>query len=304
MWDVGGQEKIRLLWRYYFYDTDAIIFVVDSNDNDRIEEACEELHKLLSDELLRDSILLVFANKQDLRHNMPVVIALIGVWYTNFYDYRTQVISPYNTRLTKFPAYVQQLEMESNGKSVDRDGNPVLYNTCPVMWGDSGINAQHAYYQLLHQGTSINPMDIVLALSDKFSDKQHQDILVANAYAQAEAFMCGKNFDQTKSELLYNGVGVADADFLALHKTFAGNRPTNMLLLPEISPHYLGMLVALYEHKTFVQGIIWNINSFDQMGVELGKQLAKAILHDIETSEVSKHDNSTTNLIDLYLNNE
>ena len=200
------------------------------------------------------------------------------------------VISPYNTRLAKLPAYIQQLEMESNGKSVDRNGNPISYKTCPVIWGESGINAQHAYYQLLHQGTSVNPMDIILALSDDKSianfrlnytnDKRrslldvneecdhavhtrveefknefarHQDILVANAYAQAEAFMCGKNYAQAKSELLYNGVGVADADFLAPHKTFAGNRPTNMLLLPEISPYYLGMLIALYEHQTFVQ---------------------------------------------------
>jgi glucose-6-phosphate isomerase len=241
-----------------------------------------------------------FTNTHDLRQNLPVMMALIGVWYTNFYEYATQVISPYNTRLSKFPAYIQQLEMESNGKSVDRDGKLIKYKTCPVIWGGSGINAQHAYYQLLHQGTSINPMDIILALSDKFSNKNHHNILVANAYAQAEAFMWGKNYAQAKSELLYNGVGVADANFLALHKTFVGNRPTNMLLLPEISPYYLGMLLALYEHQTFVQGVIWQINSFDQMGVELGKQLAKTILNDIESGEISKHDDSSVNLINLY----
>lgn len=241
-----------------------------------------------------------FVNTHDFRQNLPVILALIGIWYINFYAYPTHVISPYNTRLGRFPAYVQQLEMESNGKSVNKKGEPLGYKTSPVIWGDSGINAQHAYYQLLHQGTSIYPMDIILALSDKFSNKEHQDILVSNAFAQAEAFMCGKTYEVAKAELQSMGVTKEMADDLAKHKIFDGNRPSNMLLLPEISPYYLGMLIALYEHKTFVQGVIWDINSFDQWGVELGKQLAKTILNDITTNKVSNHDDSTDSLINLY----
>lgn len=241
-----------------------------------------------------------FANTYDLRQNLPVVLALIGIWYINFYNYTSLVISPYNTRLTRFPAYIQQLEMESNGKSVDRNGHALNYKTAPVIWGDSGINAQHAYYQLLHQGTSINPMDIILATSDKYSDKEHQDILVSSAFAQAEAFMCGKSYASSQLELLAAGMTKSVSGELAHHKVFAGNRPTNMLLFPEISPYYMGMLIALYEHKTFVQGVIWNINSFDQWGVELGKQLTKTILADIKHAQSSEHDDSTNNLINLY----
>ena len=238
-----------------------------------------------------------FANTNDLRQNLPAMLALISLWYINFYNYSTQVISPYNTRLTRFPAYVQQLEMESNGKSVNKSGNKVDYKTCPVIWGDSGINGQHAYYQLLHQGTGIYPMDIILALSDKFSDKTHNQILQANAIAQAEAFMVGKTEAQAKSELAAAGVSGSEVDFLAKHKTFPGNRPSNMLTLPEISPYYVGNLIALYEHKTFVQGVIWDVNSFDQWGVELGKQLAKTVLADITSKKTSAHDSSTINII-------
>jgi glucose-6-phosphate isomerase len=243
-----------------------------------------------------------FTNTDDYRQNLPVVLALIGIWYINFYDYATQIISPYNTRISRLPAYIQQLEMESNGKSVNKNGELLDYKTTPVIWGDSGINAQHAYYQLLHQGTSIYPMDIILALSDKFSNKEHQDILVSNAFAQAQAFMCGKTYAIAKSELLSVGVPEPIANDLARHKVFAGNRPSNMFVLPEISPYYLGMLIALYEHKTFVQGVIWGINSFDQWGVELGKQLAKTILKDISEDKISDYDDSTANLINLYNN--
>ncbi|MCC2625557.1 MAG: glucose-6-phosphate isomerase [Burkholderiales bacterium] len=257
----------------------------------------ENFSKLLSGARAMDEH---FANTHDFRQNLPVILALIGIWYVNFYDYSTQVISPYNTRLSRFPAYIQQLEMESNGKSVDKNGEPLEYKTAPVIWGDSGINAQHAYYQLLHQGTGIYPMDIILGLSDKFSNQEHQDILVSNAFAQAEAFMCGKTYAQARSELLFAGSSEATAYNLAKHKVFHGNRPSNMLLLPEISPYYLGMLIALYEHKTFVQGVIWGINSFDQWGVELGKQLAKTILTDINSNQISTHDDSTNNLINLY----
>lgn len=243
-----------------------------------------------------------FRETRDFSQNIPVILALLGIWYVNFFDFRSLILSPYNTRLTRFPAYVQQLEMESNGKSVDKDGKRISYNTCPVVWGDSGINGQHAYYQLLHQGSQIIPMDIIIALSDKFSNKKHNDILWSNAVAQAEAFMCGKTYETAKAELLNQGMSSTDADEIAKHKIFDGNRPSNMIVLPEISPYYLGMLIALYEHKTFVQGVIWNINSFDQMGVELGKQLAKAVLKDIETVTVSNHDESTVAIIQHYLN--
>lgn len=243
-----------------------------------------------------------FIKTTDLSKNIPAMLALISLWYINFYNYSTQVISPYNTRITRFPAYVQQLEMESNGKSVDKDGKPLTYKTCPAIWGDSGINGQHAYYQLLHQGTSIYPMDIILALSDKFSSKEHNQILQANAIAQAEAFMVGKTYDQAHAELLKTGASKSEADFLAAHKEFKGNRPTNMLTIPEISPYYLGSLIALYEHKTFVQGVIWNINSFDQWGVELGKQLAKTVLTDIISGKISNHDSSTTKIIEKCIN--
>jgi glucose-6-phosphate isomerase len=242
-----------------------------------------------------------FSQTTDLRQNLPVILGLIGIWYNNFYDYHSLIISPYNTRLTRFPAYIQQLEMESNGKSVNKAGEPLNYATCPVVWGDSGINGQHAYYQLLHQGTQVVPMDIIVATSDKFSNPEHNDILWSNAIAQAEAFMTGKSYATAKSELLAQGMKEEAAAEVAKHKVFAGNRPSNMLILPEINPHYLGMLIALYEHKAFVQGVIWDINTFDQMGVELGKALAKKVLHDIESGQISEHDASTVAIIQHYL---
>ena len=242
-----------------------------------------------------------FSQTADLRQNLPVILGLIGVWYNNFYDYHSLIISPYNTRLTRFPAYIQQLEMESNGKSVNKAGDPLNYATCPVVWGDSGINGQHAYYQLLHQGTQIVPMDIIVATSDKFSNQEHNDILWSNAIAQAEAFMAGKSYETAKSELVAQGMSQDLASEIAKHKVFPGNRPSNMLVLPEINPHYLGMLIALYEHKVFVQGVIWDINTFDQMGVELGKALAKKVLQDIESRQISEHDGSTVAIIQHYL---
>ena len=241
-----------------------------------------------------------FINTTDLSQNLPVVLAMVGIWNTNFNNYSSLVISPFNTRLGRLPAYIQQLEMESNGKSVDLNGESLSYKTGPVIWGDSGINGQHAYYQLLHQGTSIIPMDIIVALSDKYSNKTHQNILMANAIAQAEAFMRGKTLKQVRDELVASGLDDVSIAKLAPHKEFKGNRPTNMLTLPELSPYYLGMLIALYEHKTFVQGVVWNINSFDQWGVELGKQLAKTVLSDIENNNISQHDSSTTELILQY----
>ncbi len=242
-----------------------------------------------------------FNETTDLRQNLPVILGLIGYWYVDFFDYRSLVISPYNTRLTRFPAYIQQLEMESNGKSVKKNGDSVNYATCPIVWGDSGINGQHAYYQLLHQGTQVVPMDIIIAASDKFSNQEHNDILWSNALAQAEAFMTGKTYATAEAELLAQGMDAVKASEIAKHKVFAGNRPSNILVLPEISPRYLGMLIALYEHKVFVQGVMWEINSFDQWGVELGKQLAKKVLADIEGGAISNHDSSTTTLIQHYI---
>lgn len=242
-----------------------------------------------------------FVETTDFSKNLPVILGLIGFWYVDFFDYRSLVLSPYNTRLTRFPAYIQQLEMESNGKSVDKQGNPVDYLTCPIIWGDSGINGQHAYYQLLHQGTQIVPVDFIITTSDKFSNKAHNDILWSNAVAQAEAFMCGKTYEVAKAELLAQGMSEDKAAEIAKHKVFKGNRPSNMLILPEISPYYLGMLIALYEHKVFVQGILWDIYTFDQMGVELGKQLAKAVLKDIQNGTSGEHDGSTMAIIQQYL---
>lgn len=242
-----------------------------------------------------------FLTTTDLRHNMPVIMALIGIWYINFYNYPTQVILPYNTRLNKLPDYLQQQQMESNGKHVDKDGKEIKYHTCPVIWGGSGINGQHAYFQLLHQGTQIHPMDLIVTTSNKYSDEHHQDILMSNIIAQSEAFMCGKTTEFAKNELVNRGVAENDAKFLSHHKTFPGNRPSNTIILRELSPYYLGALIALYEHKTFVQGVVWGINSFDQWGVELGKELAKTILSNIESGNLTHHDASTNSLINKYL---
>ncbi len=249
-----------------------------------------------------------FENVTDYRKNIPVILGLISIWYTNFYHYHTHIISPYNIKLKHLPAYIQQLMMESNGKSVDIEGNRISYDTCPIIWGDHGINGQHAYYQLLHQGTSINPMDIIIALKDTVhpSNKlttiqNHNDILVANAFAQAEALMNGKTMLEIQNELIQQGLSLEKATYFAKHKTFEGNRPSTMISFLELTPYNLGMLIALYEHKTFVMGAIWNINSFDQMGVELGKKLANTIYKDIVTKNVSTHDSSTTNLIRKYL---
>ena len=194
--------------------------------------------------------------------------------------------------------------MESNGKSVNQAGETIDYPTCPVIWGDSGINGQHAYYQLLHQGMQVIPMDIIIALSDKFSNKEHNAILWSNAIAQAEALMHGKTYEEAITDLSTVGLSNEVIKDIAKHKVFKGNRPTNMLVIPEISPHYLGMIIALYEHKTYVQGIMWDVNSFDQMGVELGKVLAKKVLSDLnQVDNVNSHDASTNSVINHFIHN-
>ena len=238
-----------------------------------------------------------------LERNMPVILALIGIWYINYYGGGSHVIAPYDQHLHRLPKFIQQLDMESNGKQVTLDGKPVGYETSPIIWGETGINGQHAFFQLLHQGTHITPIDLIASLEKRSNLQGHHEILLANVFAQAEAFMRGKTPDEVRAELQAQGMDEVRIEELVPHKTFSGNRPTNLILMDKINPRNMGSLIAMYEHKTFVQGIIWGINSFDQWGVELGKQLAKTILAELTgEAEVQKHDSSTTRLINLYLN--
>jgi len=236
-----------------------------------------------------------------LEHNMPVILALLGIWYNNFFDAQTHVVLPYDQHLLFLPNYLQQADMESNGKSVDREGKPVDYSTGPVVFGTVGISGQHAFYQLLHQGTKLVPADIIAAATNKLSNQRHHDILMANVFAQAEAFMRGKTEDEARAELQAEGLSGDALEQLLPYKVFAGNKPSNLMLFRTLDPRTLGRLIALYEHKIFVQGIIWNINSFDQWGVELGKQLAKTVLSELtDAASVSSHESSTNGLINYY----
>jgi glucose-6-phosphate isomerase len=226
-----------------------------------------------------------------LASNMPVILALLGIWYNNYFNAASQVILPYDHYLRSLPAYLQQADMESNGKSVDRDGKVVDYSTGPIIWGATGINGQHAFYQLLHQGTKMIPADFIVTLESPTELQSHHDILIANFLAQTEALMRGRNRKETQAQT---------SQFIQ-HKVFEGNHPSNAILLQRLTPHVLGMLIALYEHKIFVQGVIWNLNSFDQWGVELGKQLASRILPELHAdAPVDTHDASTNALINLY----
>lgn len=237
---------------------------------------------------------------QPLSENMPVIMGLLGVWYINFFGAHTHAIVPYDHSLARFPNHMQQLDMESNGKVTNREGHRISYRTGPVIWGTPGTNGQHAYFQLIHQGTQLIPVDFVLPVNSHYPECDHQSILLANGLAQSEALMKGKNAEEVRIELAAEGYEGKALEALLPHKVFPGNRPSNTLIVPKLTPEMLGQLVALYEHKVFVQGVIWNINSFDQWGVELGKQLAKAILPDLQNeAEISAHDSSTTNLIKL-----
>jgi glucose-6-phosphate isomerase len=237
---------------------------------------------------------------QPLAENIPVIMGLLGVWYANFFNAQTQAIVPYDHSLARFPSYMQQLDMESNGKFINRGGQRISYKTGPVIWGTPGTNGQHAYFQLIHQGTQLIPVDFVLPVNSHYPKSDHQSILLANGLAQSEALMRGKTAEEVRVELSDEGYEGRELEALLPHKVFPGNRPSNILLFPKLTPEMLGQLVALYEHKVFVQGVIWNINSFDQWGVELGKQLAKAILPDLfDGAEISTHDSSTTNMIKL-----
>lgn len=237
---------------------------------------------------------------QPLAQNIPVIMGLLGIWYINFFNAQTHAIVPYDHSLARFPSHMQQLDMESNGKFINREGARISYKTGPVIWGTPGTNGQHAYFQLIHQGTQLIPVDFVLPVNSHYPECDHQSILLANGLAQAEALMKGKTAEEVRAELVKEGYEGKALEALLPHKVFPGNRPSNVLLFPKLTPEMLGQLVALYEHKVFVQGVVWNINSFDQWGVELGKQLAKAILPDLqEGAEISSHDSSTTSLIKL-----
>ena len=237
----------------------------------------------------------------DFKENIPVIMALVGIWYTNFFGSETEAIFPYDQYMHRFPAYFQQGNMESNGKHTDRNGKAVTYSTGPVVWGEPGTNGQHAFYQLVHQGTHLIPCDFIAPAISHNPIGEHHPILLSNFFAQTEALMNGKNADQVAKELEDSKMEKAKMDKLIPFKLFTGNKPTNSFLLKEITPFSLGALTALYEHKIFVQGVIWNILSFDQWGVELGKQLAKNVLPELANNdEVKSHDSSTNGLINAY----
>ena len=236
-----------------------------------------------------------------LEKNLPATMGLLGVWYNNFWDAQSLAILPYEQYLSRFPAYFQQGDMESNGKHVTRDGQPCEWSTGPVIWGEPGTNGQHAFYQLIHQGTKLIPCDFLAGVEAQRPVGHHHLFLLANFFAQTEALMRGKTVDEARAELVKAKVPADKIEALAQQKAFAGNKPTTSILYQKLTPRTLGMLIALYEHKIFTQGIIWGINSFDQWGVELGKQLASAIIPELEApGAVTTHDSSTRGLINAY----
>ena len=257
---------------------------------ERFEELLEGAH--LVDEHFRTTAL---------EQNIPVLMGLLGIWYINFFGAESHAILPYDQYLHRFPAYFQQGDMESNGKSTTLDGQQVDYATGPIIWGEPGTNGQHAFYQLIHQGTRLVPCDFLAPAISHNPMGEHHRLLLSNFFAQPEALMLGKTAEEARADMQAAGLDEAQIQALLPHRTFAGNRPTNSLLFRQLTPRMLGMLIALYEHKIFVQGAIWNLNSFDQWGVELGKQLAKAILPDLAGPQrVVGHDSSTCGLINYY----
>lgn len=234
--------------------------------------------------------------------NIPIILALIGVWYNNFFGSETQTLLPYDQYMHRFAAYFQQGDMESNGKYITRSGHRCAYKTGPIIWGEPGTNGQHAFYQLIHQGTRLIPCDFLMPVKTQnpIQNGLHHEILTANFLAQTEALMRGKSADVARAELVKSGMSQADIDHILPHKVFEGNRPSNSILFQKLTPFTLGLLIAMYEHKIFVQGIIWDINSYDQWGVELGKQLAKQIQPELRGKDpVSSHDGSTNGLINF-----
>ena len=234
------------------------------------------------------------------QQNIPVLLGLISVWYNNFYGAETEAIIPNTQYLHRFSAYLQQGIMESNGKSMDRNGNRVGHETGTIIWGEPGTNSQHAFFQLIHQGTKLIPTDFIGYKKSLHGDVDHHNKLIANYFAQTEALMNGKTADEVRGELESSGLSGEELEKLLPFKIFEGNKPTNSILIEKLTPKSLGALIALYEHKIFVQGVIWNIFSYDQWGVELGKELAKTILLDIENSEIGKHDSSTMHLLQFF----
>lgn len=241
-----------------------------------------------------------------IKDNLPITLALLGIWYGDFFGAETHGIMPYDQYLHRLPAYLQQADMESNGKFVNKDGQRVDYQTGPIIWGEPGTNGQHSFYQLVHQGTKLIPCDFIAPAQSHNPIGDHHRILMSNYFAQTEALMAGKTLAEAEAELKAAGFSPDDVNRLGPHKVFEGNRPTNSILFKKLTPHVLGALVAMYEHKIFTQGIVWGINSYDQWGVELGKQLAKKILAELEAGEKNpttalKHDASTNTLIRKYL---
>jgi glucose-6-phosphate isomerase len=236
--------------------------------------------------------------------NIPVVLALLSIWYNNFFGAESEALIPYTQYLQKLAPYLQQGIMESNGKSIDRNGEPINYQTGTIIWGEPGTNSQHAFFQLIHQGTKLIPTDFIGFVKSLHGNQDHHDKLMSNFFAQTEALMHGKDAKQVQTEFEKQGMDSEKANFLLPFKVFHGNRPTNTILIDKLTPKSLGSLIALYEHKIFVQGVIWNIFSYDQWGVELGKQLATNILNEINSGKVANHDGSTTTLLDFYIQNK
>jgi len=234
--------------------------------------------------------------------NIPVVLALLSIWYNNFFGAESEALIPYTQYLQKLAPYLQQGIMESNGKSIGRDGKPVNYQTGTIIWGEPGTNSQHAFFQLIHQGTKLIPTDFIGFVNSLYGNKDHHDKLMSNFFAQTEALLNGKTEEQVRNEFEKQGLSSEKSDYLAPFKVFEGNKPTNTILINSLTPETLGSLVAMYEHKIFVQGVIWNIFSYDQWGVELGKQLATSILEEINSTNVKNHDSSTLFLLNHYLN--
>jgi glucose-6-phosphate isomerase len=257
----------------------------------------ENFHKLLQGAHDMDN----HFRTEPFEKNIPVILALIGVWYNNFFGAASEAILPYDQYMHRFAAYFQQGNMESNGKQVDRNGQPVTYQTGPVIWGEPGTNGQHAFYQLIHQGTKIIPCDFLTPAISHNPIGDHHDKLLSNYFAQAEALMKGKELDEVKAELKSAGMDAEAIKFHAPFRVFEGNRPSNSILFKKLTPETLGALIAMYEHKIFVQGVVWNIFSFDQWGVELGKVLAKKILPELTSpTEITAHDASTNGLINYF----
>ena len=240
----------------------------------------------------------------DFNENIPVVLALLSIWYNNFFGAESEALIPYTQYLQKLAPYLQQGILESNGKSVDRNANKVNYQTGTIIWGEPGTNSQHAFFQLIHQGTKLIPTDFIGFVEPLYGNQDHHDKLMSNFFAQTEALLNGKTQQQVQAEFDKQNVAQETADFLRPFKEFAGNKPTNTLLIQKLTPETLGALVALYEHKIFVQGVIWNIFSYDQWGVELGKQLANSILEEINSKTVKNHDSSTRFLLEHFLKNK